>query len=166
MNQILKFRNDHGEEREKIYIILKKINRRPGDEKYLKLHHQEIKGYFISILQLHRLIIPDLTKDVLLSAELSANHWEGNKNAIKALKCLVSIDALKVFDKENRKAFTNQEELMISDQLELLKRCDILHPIKELKKISPANIFIVNSEYHKGMWDDNEDSEAKQVNNI
>ena len=56
---------------------------------------------------------------------------------------------------------------MISDQLELLKRCDNLHPIKEMKKISPANIFIVNSEYHKGMWEDNEDNaETKEVNNI
>ena len=73
---------------------------------------------------------------------------------------------MKVFDKENRKAFTYQEELLISDQLELIKRCNILHPIKELKKISPANIFIVNSEYHKEMLEDNEDSEAKEVNNI
>ena len=104
------------EEREKIYLILKKINRRPGDGMSLKLQHQEIKGYLVSILQLHRLIVPDYTEDVLLSAELSANHWEGDKHAIKALKCLVSIEALKVFDKEIRKAFTNQEKLMISDQ--------------------------------------------------
>ena len=41
------------EEREKIYLILKKIQRRPGEEKSLKLQHQEIKGYFVSILQLH-----------------------------------------------------------------------------------------------------------------
>ena len=79
----------------KIIWSYKKIIHQPGDEKSLKFIHQEIKGYSVSILQLHRLIVPDFTEDVLLSAELSANHWD----AIKAVKCLISIDALKLFHK-------------------------------------------------------------------
>ena len=38
------------EEREKMYMILKKIICWPGDEISLKIMHQEVKGYFISIL--------------------------------------------------------------------------------------------------------------------
>ena len=133
------------EEREKIYMILKKIICQLGDEKLLKFIHLETKGYFVSILQLHRLIILDFTEDVLLSAELSANHWDADHYAIKAVKCLISIDALKLFDKENHKAFINQEDLLISDQLDLLKHIDRKNPIKEMKKINSVNIFIINS---------------------
>ena len=55
------------------------------------------------MLKLHRLIIPDFTEDVLLSAELSANPWDVDRPTIKAVKSLISIDALKLFNKENLK---------------------------------------------------------------
>ena len=53
------------DEPEKIYMILKIFSWQPGDEKSIKLLHPEIKGYVISILELHRLIVPDFTDDEL-----------------------------------------------------------------------------------------------------